>query len=79
VVSAVAEEELEKARAAKEKLKRLLSGVPEVSGIGITRLGEAYALKVNLACDLGDPALIPEEVNGLRVLKHVTGRITRQD
>ena len=78
-MSAVADGELGNVRAAKEKLKRLLSGVPEVNGIGITRLGGAYALKVNLARDLGDPVLIPEEVDGFPVLKHVTGRITKQD
>ena len=36
---------LEQARAAKESAKALLAALPGVVGVGITKIGEDYALK----------------------------------
>ena len=43
---------LEQARAAKESAKALLAALPGVVGVGITKIGEDYALKVNLRAPL---------------------------
>ena len=46
---------LEQARAAKESAKGLLAALPGVVGVGITKIGEDYALKVNLLLNRASP------------------------
>ena len=43
---------IEEARAAKEAAKTELAGVPGVVGIGLTKLGDDYALKIKLRAAL---------------------------
>ena len=66
---------LDEARAAKEKVRAALADRPEVTGIGITRLGDGYAVKVNLvrAC-----AAVPPEVGGVPVHAQIVGRIRKR-
>jgi hypothetical protein len=68
---------LESARQAKAKLNSILDGVGNVVGIGITRVGVGFGVKVNLS-DGADAALVPSEVEGVPVIVEVTGRITKQ-
>ena len=69
---------LEQARAAKESAKVLLTALPGVVGVGITKVGEDYALKVNLRAPLPAGVSVPERIGGVPVKVEVVGRITRR-
>ena len=70
-------EERERARRAKESLKDRLRGVAEVVGIGLTSFKGRYAIQVNLK---GEPSseLVPEEIDGFKVIVKVVGSIRKQ-
>jgi hypothetical protein len=65
---------LTKARAAKKRVVAEFSHLACVTGIGITRVGDDYAVKVNLSHPVG-PGELPAEIDGVRVCVEVTGRI----
>ena len=69
---------LEQARAAKESAKSLLATLPGVVGVGITKIGEDYALKVNLGAPLPTGVSAPERISGVPVCVEVVGRITKR-
>ncbi|HKC08180.1 MAG TPA: hypothetical protein VKJ67_15015 [Methylomirabilota bacterium] len=69
---------LEQARAAKESAKVLLTALPGVVGVGITKVGEDYALKVNLRAPLPAGMSAPERIGDVPVKLEVVGRITRR-
>ena len=66
---------LDEARAAKEKVRATLADRPEVTGIGITRHGTGYAVKVDLAKAC---AAVPPEVGGVPVHTEIVGRIRKR-
>ena len=70
---------IEQARAAKESAKALLASLPGVVGVGITKIGDDYALKVNLNAPLPADASAPDLIGGVPVLVEVVGRITKRD
>jgi hypothetical protein len=72
----VAQVTIEQARAAKERLRAMLSGHAAVNGIGITGGGDQYAVKVNLLHALPSGE-IPSEVDGVRVETNVVGKIAK--
>jgi hypothetical protein len=67
---------LEQARAAKSKAAPLLAALPVV-GIGITRIGDGYGLKVNLSECVADSA-VPEHVDGVPIKTEVVGAIRKR-
>jgi hypothetical protein len=67
---------LDQARVAKAKLLALVERVAGVQGVGITRVSEGYALKLNLAARV-EPRL-PAEVDGVPVIVEVVGRIAKR-
>jgi hypothetical protein len=69
---------LEQARAAKDSAKALLAALPGVVGVGITRVGEDYALKVNLREPLPAGVSVPERIGDVPVRVEVVGRITKR-
>ena len=69
---------LEQARAAKESAKVLLTALPGVVGVGITKVGEDYALKVNLRAPLPAGVSAPERIGDVPVKVEVVGRIARR-
>jgi hypothetical protein len=69
---------LEQARAAKESAKVLLAALPGVVGVGITKVGEDYALKVNLRAPLPAGMSAPERIGDVPVKIEVVGRIARR-
>ena len=69
---------LEQARAAKKSAKVLLTALPGVVGVGITKVGEDYALKVNLRAPLPAGMSVPERIGDVPVKVEVVGRITRR-
>ena len=69
---------LEQAQAAKESAKKLLAAVPGVVGVGITQVGEDYAVKVNLRTALPAGTALPKEVGGVRLVTEVVGAIKKR-
>ena len=66
---------LEQARAAKKAATKALADLPVV-GIGITRVGEGYGLKINL--DAAPTGEVPETVDGVPLKVEVVGKIRKQ-
>ena len=58
---------LDEARAAKPLVEQELAGLADVVGVGITRVGRGYGLKVNLSQTPASPPAIPTEVAGVPV------------
>ncbi len=71
-------EKLEAARAAKAKAKTLFASIGQVNGVGITRKGSDYAVKVNLESELDDGSQYPDQIDGVPVVIAVVGHIHKQ-
>jgi hypothetical protein len=69
---------IEQARAAKESAKTLLAALPGVVGVGITKIGDDYALKVNLHAKLPKGVSAPERIGDVPVCVEVVGRIVKR-
>lgn len=65
----------EQARAAKAAALRAFSKLGEVVGVGITRVGSAYGLKVNLRSAPDASTVLPEQVDGVPVKVEIVGTI----
>ena len=72
------DEKLDAAREAKEKAKTIFSRHGTVNGIGLTRMGERYAVKVNFESEPRDPASMPREIEGVPVVVQVIGPLHKQ-
>lgn len=66
---------IERARAAKSVIASRLDGRAEVNGIGIAPVDGGYGVKVNLAHPLPEHVIIPEDVDGVRILVDEIGEI----
>jgi hypothetical protein len=66
---------LDQARAAKEKVAAQYAPLEEVNGVGITRVGQGFGVKVNLAKPLPDDVDIPDELDGVKVVTETIGPI----
>ena len=66
---------LPKVRAAQRKVIAQLARVPEVNGVGISRDGDGYCLKVNLAAQPKRAVRLPQEIDGVPVRVEVVGPI----
>ena len=64
------------AQAAKEQARCRLADVPGLLGIGLTRVGDGYAVKVNLQAAVADESL-PAELDGVPLVFEVVGAIKR--
>jgi hypothetical protein len=65
---------LAQARAARDAAKEALAGRREVSGIGVARVDDGYAVKVNLT----EPADgVPAEILGVPVRVEVVGQVKK--
>ena len=69
--------QLQEARAAKEKAKIIFRHLGQVCGIGITRQGDSYAVKVNLETTPAQGLKLPEEIDGVPIVVQVTGPIRK--
>ena len=69
---------LHAAREAKEKAKTIFSRHGLVNGIGLTRVGERYAVKVNFESEPHDQASMPKEIEGVPVVVQVIGTLHKQ-
>lgn len=70
---------LEQARAAKDTAKAALAHVPGVVGVGITKVGDDYALKVNLREALPKDTSVPGSIAGVPVTLEVVGPIRKRE
>jgi hypothetical protein len=73
------QEQLEKARAAKEKAVKLYGDWELVNGIGISRVDGAYSVKINLLENLGRQLKIDDEIDGVPVVLKVVGKVKKQE
>jgi hypothetical protein len=69
---------LEQARSAKESAKAMLAALPGVVGVGITKIGDDYALKVNLSAELPKGVSVPKRIGDVPVCVEVVGKITKR-
>lgn len=69
---------LDEARAAKPRVREFLHGVPQLAGVGITRIGEGYAVKVNLSEPYKTQTDLPSEIDGVPIRIEVVGRVTKR-
>jgi hypothetical protein len=69
---------LQRARAAKATAKSELARVPQVAGIGLTKVGDDYALKVNLREALPRGVQVPKRIDGVPVCVEVVGPIRKR-
>ncbi len=66
---------LEAARAAKARALVQFVGVPEVNGIGLSRRGDGYVLKIN--CETQPSVEIPNSIDGVEVITEIVGIIRK--
>ena len=66
---------LDEARAAKKRVREALADRPEVTGIGIMRHGDGYAVKVDLAKPC---TAVPPEMGGVPVHAEIVGRVRKR-
>ncbi len=69
---------IEKARAAKTRALSVFAGLASVGGVGITRVGDGYGLKVNLTEAPSEGVDLPAEVDGVPVVIEIVGSVTKQ-
>ena len=70
--------DIERARAAKRRLYELLPDSLQINGIGITWVGEDYAVKLNLDSAPPDGLDLPRAVDGVPVVVEVVGKIAKR-
>jgi hypothetical protein len=70
---------IERARAAKSVALARLGGLAEVNGVGITRVGEGFGVKVNLAAQPDPGTEFPEEIDGVPLVTELVGRISKRE
>ena len=66
---------LEQALAAQPAALHLFQRLGSVTGIGVTRLGDDYAIKVNLREPIRAGVDVPAHIDGVPLHIHVTGEI----
>lgn len=66
---------LEQAQAAKQSVLRRLGTLAQVVGVGISRVGGEYVIKVNLSEPIEPGTELPTEIDGVRVRVEITGTI----
>jgi len=69
--------QLQDARAAKEKAKVIFRRLGQVCGVGITRQGDVYAVKVNLEAKPARGTQLPQEIDGVPIVIQVTGPLRK--
>jgi hypothetical protein len=69
---------LQKARAAKATLLKQFRRLPNVTGIGIAKVGADYAVKINLSEPMAEGTRLPAEIEGVPITIEVTGAITKR-
>jgi hypothetical protein len=66
---------LERARAAKNAALQRFRNLPSLTGVGITRVGGGYAIKLNLSRPIEPGVTFPADIDGVPLCVEVTGTI----
>jgi hypothetical protein len=66
---------LKRAQAAKREAQKLACRLDKHAAVGITRVDDVYAVKVNLSAPLAEHDAIPLEINGVAIRVEVVGEI----
>ena len=66
---------IDRARAAKDKVLEHFKNIGKVVGVGITRLNDDYAVKVNLSEAPAQGTVLPTEIDGVPIKVDVVGQI----
>ena len=74
----MSETTLEQARAAKQAAIEAFKGLGQVVGVGITRIGGGYGLKINLQEPPPTGVALPQEINGVPIQVDIVGRIRKR-
>jgi hypothetical protein len=69
---------LHQARAAKAAVLKTFRRLPNLSGVGITKVGDGYAVKINLREPMPKGTQLPGEVDGLPVTIEITGTLRKR-
>jgi hypothetical protein len=69
---------IDQARRAKESAKSALADLPGVVGVGLTKIGDDYAVKVNLREALPGGVSVPKQIEGVPVCVEVVGAIRKR-
>jgi hypothetical protein len=69
---------LEQARAAKTRALQYFETLGTVVGVGVTRVDDDYAVKINLREPLADGVDVPAEIDGVPVRVEVVGPIRKR-
>jgi hypothetical protein len=72
------DQSLDRARAAKAHALEVFSRFGDVVGVGLTRIGDHYGIKVNFSSAVSDESVLPREVDGVPVKVEVVGAIRKQ-
>jgi hypothetical protein len=67
---------IEAARAGKEQARRRFARLPGVVGIGLTRCGLGYAIKINVDRPVA-PGTIPGYLDGVPIVTECVGSISK--
>lgn len=67
---------IEQARTAKGPALEQFRRLGDVVGVGITRIGNDYAVKVNLSAPLAPGVVAPTHITGVPVRVEVTGSLS---
>lgn len=65
---------LQKARAAKAAVLKEFRRLPNLAGIGITKVSDGYAVKIDLSEPMPQDKKLPAEVGGVPIAIEVVGR-----
>jgi hypothetical protein len=68
--------DMDKARAAKMKVLSKVRSIRGVNGVGLTKVGDRYAVKINLSNALQEGTL-PDEIDGVPVVSEIVGTISK--
>jgi hypothetical protein len=69
---------LDEARTAKAKVLAAFRDDPSVVGVGITRIGEGYGVKLNLESPPAPDANLPKDIDGVPIRVEVVGTIRKR-
>jgi len=69
---------IEDVRRVKPKAGEVLRRFAPPAGVGITKIGSTYALKVNFRESPRSPAAVPHSLDGVPVVCEVVGKIIKR-
>ena len=70
--------ELDAARAVKQKARSVFVRFGEVTGVGITRQGDRYAVQVDLESEPADRDKLPDQIDDVPIVVRVVGQVRKQ-